>query len=96
MLKKKTILVALALAGAIAAFFYAKGDKITQVIGSITAAIGTLGLNEIALYVGIVFTVLSYITHTLLTWYYKHERHKMLKAALVDGASIEQFLDNEE
>ncbi|MGI9835689.1 HP1 family phage holin [Vibrio vulnificus] len=85
-----------ALAGVVITFLIAKGDRITQFFGGLTAALGVIGLDKVALIVGIFFTVLSYITTTLLNWHYKNERHKLLKEHLANGEAISSFIDNED
>ncbi|MGL6025683.1 MAG: hypothetical protein ACRC0U_00955 [Vibrio sp.] len=85
-----------ALAGVVIGFLITKGDRVTQFFGGLTATLGVIGLDNLALIVGIIFTVLSYITTTLLNWHWKNERHKLLKEHLANGEPIASLLDGED
>lgn len=95
MLERKTLWLS-ALAAALLAFFVSKGDRVTQIMGGVTAFLGTLGLDGIALVVGIVCTILSLIFSTFLNWHFKNKRHNLLREHLASGDSIESFLDRED
>ncbi|HFQ5115503.1 TPA: HP1 family phage holin [Vibrio vulnificus] len=95
MLESKKLWIS-ALAGVVIAFLIAKSDKITQFFGGLTAAMGMMGLDRIALLVGILFTVLSYITSTFLNWHFKNKRHRLLESKLATSESIASILDSED
>ena len=58
-----------ALAAAVAAFFYHRGDKATGIIGGLTASLGAFTVNEWGGVVGIILGSASFI----LTWIYKQK-----------------------
>ncbi|EJL6636807.1 hypothetical protein ACPFUK_003357 [Vibrio cholerae] len=95
MLENKKFWVS-ALAGVVIAFIVAKGDRVTQFFGGVTAALGVIGLDKVALIVGIFFTVLSYITSTYINWRWKSARHELLKEHLANGEPITSLLDSED
>jgi len=58
-----------ALAVAVAAFFYLRGDKLTYMISGLTAFLGMFTVNEWGVISGIILGVATFI----LTWAYKQK-----------------------
>lgn len=71
------------------------GTKISASTGTVTAAaagaekLELLSLNELALWVGIVCTVATFITSQLLNWWFK-KRTLALQEALIDNGQQEE------
>jgi uncharacterized membrane protein (DUF485 family) len=77
MLERKKIWLS-ALAAVIAGFFYVRGDKLTALIGGLTASLGMFTVNEWGVMIGIILGLASFV----LTWVYKQ---KYLEAIRTNG-----------
>ncbi|NGZ17544.1 hypothetical protein G6Z94_09325 [Vibrio aestuarianus] len=91
MLEKKNLWLT-ALAGAVAAFFVAKGDKLTQFFAGWATVLGAFSVNEWGVIAGIFLGFVSYFTGL----YFKVANRKSLLKKLDNGGAMEVLLDEEE
>ncbi|MCL9783647.1 phage holin family protein [Vibrio sp. S4M6] len=91
MLEKKQLWLT-ALAGGVASFFIAKGEKVTQFFAWLSAFLGAFSVSELGVIGGLVLGLASFF----LTWTYKHKNHTLLKSKIERGESVEAFLDEDD
>ncbi len=75
MLGKQTKFFAVALAGVVATFFAAKGDKVTQFFAGWTALFAAFTVNELCMVFGALLGFASFI----LSWVYKQKYLEALR-----------------
>lgn len=95
MLEKKHKRWALsALAGVIAAFFIAKGERVTQAIGAFVATLSAMDASTFGIMAGVILGVFAQI----IAWVYKHKNHMLLKelAEKGDVAAVESILQEDD
>ncbi|HCG7105038.1 TPA: hypothetical protein NJ322_004339 [Vibrio parahaemolyticus] len=91
MLEKKQLWLT-ALAGVVAAFFIAKGEKVTQFFAGCVTVLGAFSVSEWGVIGGLFLGLASFI----LTWVYKHKNHEVLKAKVASGEPLEALLDEDD
>lgn len=89
MLGKKRLWLT-ALAGAVAAFFALRGERLTTVFGGVTAFFGLFSVPEWGVIVGIFLSIASFV----LTWYYKEKNHQLLQKK-VAGKTLQALVDED-
>ncbi|MBD1559485.1 hypothetical protein HC752_21315 [Vibrio sp. S9_S30] len=95
MLEKKKFWLS-ALAGVVAAFIVAKGDKITAAIGSLTATMGALGLSQWSMIIGIACTLLTFVITNVVNIIYKRKALAVLEKNAQNGSSATAFITEED
>lgn len=91
MLEKKNLWLT-ALAGAVTAFFVAKGDKLTQFFAATATFFGAFSVNEFGIIAGVVLGVMSYFTGL----YFKIVNRRDLLKKLENGGEMNVLLDSED
>ena len=94
MLEKKTKFWLSALAAAIAAFFIAKGERVTQAIGAFVATLGAMDASTFGIMAGVILGVFAQV----IAWVYKHKNHMLLKELAEKGnvAAVESILQEDD
>lgn len=77
--------------GIIASIYLAKGERVTASIGTMTAAVGALSINEWGVIVGIISVPIS----LFFNYYFKKKQTALLRDALKKGASAESIIKSE-
>lgn len=91
MLERKQLWLT-ALAGVVAAFFIARGEKVTQFFAGWVTVLGAFSVSEWGVIGGLFLGLASFI----LTWVYKHKNHEVLKSKVASGVPLETLLEEDD
>ncbi|TDE19272.1 hypothetical protein E1100_25775 [Vibrio owensii] len=81
-----------ALASAFAAFFIARGEKLTQFFAGWATVLGAFSVSEWGVIGGLILGFASFI----LTWVYKHKNHEVLKTKVANGEPVKALLEEDD
>jgi len=92
MFKKSKKLWGAVILGFIAAFFIAKGDKLTSSIAALTTFLGAFSVSDLGIIAGIVLGIITYITNL----YFKWANHKALMKNLNSVNAVGAILNEDD
>jgi uncharacterized membrane protein len=95
MLNKKKVWLS-ALAAVVITFIVAKGDRVTAAIGSLTATMGALALNQWSMIIGIACTLLTFVITNVVNIVYKRKALAILEKNTQSSNSATAFFTEED